>query len=786
MGKNDKWLDKVEEELQNATDNGKMPDVIKVINAFRAYQNELEMQNKELKRSHLEISDFYNHYQELYNELPLGYFTLDKDGIIKNVNKKGAELLGLEEKLIINKWFGIFIPKNEQRKYYLNFADASEKFQTQEFELQLKRDEYFFYSHILIKPVHGKNNDIFHIIIEDITKRNLIEKDLEHHHALMESVIESSEGPIFSVDRNYNYMNFNSQHKALMKQLYDADIEIGFNILDYHTNTEDRKNAKKNIDLALKGKSFTIETYTSAETRNKRYFIISHNPVKNLVGTVIGVACYVQDFTDRKKMEEAFAKKTEELQTIIDSSRSLIFYKDKENRFLQVNKAFANILGLPKEQLEGKSLFDIFPKEQAEAYWKDDKEVIGSERPKYDIIESIQFKNSIHYVQTDKIPYRDEDGNIIGIIGFAVDITERKKNEETILKAQKEWEHTFDAVPDLISIVDKDYNILQVNQPMASRLGVKIGDCIGCKCYELIHDTHEPPSNCTHKYMLKDGLEHTSDFYEEKLGGYFLSSASPIYNENKELDKCVHVLRDITKIKIIEKELESAMDDLKRSNNELEQFAYVASHDLKEPLRMVSSFLQLLQQRYEGQLDADADEFIEYAVDGAKRMHLLIEDLLAYSRIMTKGNAFKELKMEDALSQALINLKISIEENDSNISHDPLPIISADFSQMIQLFQNLIGNAIKYRDKENPQIHISATKEDDHWLFSVKDNGIGIDQRHADRIFMIFKRIHTNTEYTGTGIGLAIAKRIVEKHGGQIWLEPEPGKGSNFCFTLPE
>lgn len=234
-----------------------------------------------------------------------------------------------------------------------------------------------------------------------------------------------------------------------------------------------------------------------------------------------------------------------------------------------------------------------------------------------------------------------------------------------------------------------------------------------------------------------------------------------------------------------EEELKEAMKKLQKSNLDLEQFAYVASHDLQEPLRMIRSFLQLLQRRYGGQLDSDADEFIEFAVDGARRMQGLINDLLEYSRVTTTGKEFNNIKMEESLEKALINLSVSTEENNASITHDSLPIIYGDYSQMIELLQNLIGNAIKYHSEKTLHIHISAQKEDKQWLFSIKDNGIGIDSQYADQIFMIFRRLHTNEEYKGTGIGLAITKRIVERHGGKIWVESEPGKGTTFYFTLP-
>lgn len=245
-------------------------------------------------------------------------------------------------------------------------------------------------------------------------------------------------------------------------------------------------------------------------------------------------------------------------------------------------------------------------------------------------------------------------------------------------------------------------------------------------------------------------------------------------------------LIETTEHKRTEEELLHAMKKLEKSNYDLEQFAYVASHDLQEPLRMISSFLQLLQKRYEGQLDADADDFIDYAVDGAKRMQNLINDLLEYSRVTTQGKDFKYVNMEESLENALTNLKVAIEENNAEvISSTSLPKIFGDYSQMTQLFQNLIGNAIKYRSEEPPKINISTKNEDKNWLFSIKDNGLGIDPKEADDIFKIFRRLHANNEYEGTGIGLAITKRIIERHDGQIWVDSQPGNGSTFYFTLP-
>ncbi|MGZ7068994.1 MAG: ATP-binding protein, partial [Methanobacterium sp.] len=236
-------------------------------------------------------------------------------------------------------------------------------------------------------------------------------------------------------------------------------------------------------------------------------------------------------------------------------------------------------------------------------------------------------------------------------------------------------------------------------------------------------------------------------------------------------------------------ELDMVINELKRSNEELQQFAYVSSHDLQEPLRTISSFTQLLQRRYKDKLDDDADEFIEYIVDAAKRMQQLINDLLEYSRVTTKEKEFKTVNINEILDIVLSNLKISIDEDNVEIIYDELPNVTADELQLVQLFQNLIGNAIKFRKvDEPPKIHIYChkDKEKNEYVFNVNDNGIGIEKQYLERIFVIFQRLHTIDVYKGNGIGLSVAKKIVERHGGHMWVESEFGVGSSFYFTLPK
>ena len=241
----------------------------------------------------------------------------------------------------------------------------------------------------------------------------------------------------------------------------------------------------------------------------------------------------------------------------------------------------------------------------------------------------------------------------------------------------------------------------------------------------------------------------------------------------------------LQEIQVVEARLEQRTQELERSNNDLVQFAYVASHDLRAPVRAIKSFSQILEKDYSEKLDAEANECLGFIVNGAGRLETLINDLLAYSRVDTQGKAFVPVDTSEVLDQVVGDLRLDIEESQAEITRDALPVVVADASQMTQLFQNLISNAIKFQGQEPPKVHVAARKEDDGWTFSVKDNGIGIEAQHTERIFAMFQRLHTQDEYPGTGMGSAICKKIVERHGGDIWVQSKVGMGSTFYFSIP-
>jgi PAS domain S-box-containing protein len=324
-----------------------------------------------------------------------------------------------------------------------------------------------------------------------------------------------------------------------------------------------------------------------------------------------------------------------------------------------------------------------------------------------------------------------------------------------------------------------------VNHQLARTLGYEEDELIGRPSLGFVHpeDRNTVKENAVR--MLKGehslGYEFRIVTKQAKVK-WVMETVAPIFYQGKRAT--LGNLVDLTEHKQMEERLKQITAEMQRSNTELEQFAYVISHDLQEPLRMVSSYTQLLAKRYSNKLDADADEFIAYAVDGAKRMQILLHDLLEYSRVGTRGKPFTWINCKDVVEQSMANLKIAIEECGASVTYDVLPTIMGDEGQLVQLFQNLIGNAIKFHREEAPQVHISAKRRNNIMTFSVKDNGIGIDPQHSQSIFEIFRRLHTREEYPGTGMGLAICKKIVERHGGHISVQSQPGEGSIFYFSV--
>ena len=365
------------------------------------------------------------------------------------------------------------------------------------------------------------------------------------------------------------------------------------------------------------------------------------------------------------------------------------------------------------------------------------------------------------------------------------------RREQESKESGPKYRGLLEAAPDAMVVVNQGGEIVLLNLQAEKQFGYHRDELVGQQVTNII------PEGFAER-LIADDLRSAEDALAQQIGtGIELTgrrkdgSDFPIEIMLSPLEDADGILvtaaiRNISVRKAAEADLLRNVEELNRSNGELEQFAYIASHDLQEPLRMVASYTQLLSKRYRGRLDSDADEFIGYAVDGASRMQRLIQDLLTYSRVGTRGAELLDTSSEIALREALVNLRSSVHETGAVVTHDPLPHVLADETQLVQLFQNLVSNAIKYQGSGVPLVHVSAIRDGQrNWSFAVKDNGLGIDPQYFDQIFGMFQRLHGRNEFAGTGVGLAISKKIVERHGGTISVESQPGQGSTFRFSLP-
>ena len=478
---------------------------------------------------------------------------------------------------------------------------------------------------------------------------------------------------------------------------------------------------------------------------------------------------------------------------LLEAAPDAMVVVNQTGKIVLLNVQAEKQFGYRRDELVGQQVTKIIPKGFAERLIADNlrsdedarEQQIGAGIELYG-----RRKNGSDFpIEIMLSPLESDEGTLI--TAAIRDISLRKAAERHLEQMESKYRGLLEAAPDAMIVVNQAGEIVLVNVQAEKQFGYHRDELLGQKVKNII------PEGFAER-QLADSLRSAEVAQAQQIGtGIELSGRrknetefpieimlSPLQSAEGTL--VTAAIRDITTRKKAEQELFQKVEELKRSNEELAQFAYIASHDLQEPLRMVASYTQLLARRYKGKLDADADEFIAFAVDGARRMQRLIQDLLTYSRVGTKGNELLATSSEEALEQALLNLHVAISESGAEVTHDPLPEVIADKRQLMQLFQNIVGNAIKYQSGSAPKVHVAATRKgSSKWVFSVKDNGLGIHSQYLDRIFGMFQRLHQRDEFEGTGIGLAICKKIVERHGGTISVESEPGQGSTFTFALP-
>ncbi len=515
------------------------------------------------------------------------------------------------------------------------------------------------------------------------------------------------------------------------------------------------------------------------------------SPLESAEGILVTAA--IRNISVRKAADKQLAQMEGRYRGLLEAAPDAMVVVNQGGEIVLLNVQAEKQFGYRRDELLGQKVTNIIPDGFAERLIADDlRSAEDAETQQIGTgieLTALRKDGSEFPIEIMLSPLESVEG--ILVTAAIRNISVRKNAEKHLAQMEGRYRGLLEAAPDAMLVVNQGGEIVLLNLQAEKQFGYRRNELLGQKVKNIIPEGFAERLIADELRSAEDALAQQIGTGIELIGRRKDGSEFPIELMLSPLGNADGILvtaaiRDITTRKKAAAHLMQKMEELYRSNEELGQFAYIASHDLQEPLRMVASYTQLLSRRYKGKLDADADEFIAFAVDGASRMQRLIKDLLTFSRIGTKGKDLLDASSEDALRQALINLRGAIEESGAVITHDPLPMVMADEMQLVQLFQNLVGNAIKYQSGGGvPHVHISAAKEDEKkWILSVRDNGLGIDSQYFERIFGMFQRLHKREEFAGTGIGLAICKKIVERHGGRISVESKLGQGSIFRFAL--
>ncbi|MDD3762813.1 MAG: PAS domain S-box protein [Nevskiales bacterium] len=715
-------------------------------------------------------------YRDLVESAPDGMVLIDAEGRIVLVNAQAEQLFGYGRHELLGQPVEMLVPEQQRRSHMLRregyFGEPRTRGMGLGVELTGRRkDGAEFPVEISLSPQHTERGLFVMAAVRNAADRK---RANDKFKALLEAAPDAmviiDQGGIIRLANAQTERVFGYHRDALIGKLVEVLIPERLRArhvahrADYFKAPSVRLMGTGNELLGRRkdGSEFPIE--------------ISLSPLQAEEG--VWATAAVRDISDRKTERDAAAR----LAAIVESSNDAILGKDLEGRITSWNNAAEKLYGYRAEQIIGQPIEVLIP---------DDRE-----KEEADILARVRSGERITHYETDRVrrdgrlirmsltisPILDSSGRIVGASTIGRDITEQKK-------AERMFRDLLETAPDAMVIIDQRGKIVLLNAQAERMFGYRREELIGQAVETLIpqqlrqrHEQHRQAfvrdpgqrpmgSGLDLRARRKDGSE-----FEVEI------SLGPLESESGTL--ITAAVRDITERRAFERQLEDYAENLKRSNRELEQFAYIASHDLRAPLRSLSGFSQLLQSRYGDKLDESAREFLSYIARSAKQMQDLIDDLLGYSRLSKVERKLETVELEEVFADVERQLKAVLSTRKVELTHEPLPAVLGVRHELLQLLQNLISNAIKFQPSERPRVHVGAQRDGAHWRISVRDEGIGIGAEYRDKIFQIFQRLHTNDEYEGTGVGLAICQKIAEHHGGRIWVESAPGEGSTFYFTL--
>ena len=657
-----------------------------------------------------------------------------------------------------------------------------------------RKDGTEFPIELMLSPLESAEGILVTAAIRDISVRKEAEKHLARMEGRYRGLLEAAPDAMVVVNQKGDIVLLNVQAE---KQFgYRRDELVGQrvkNIIPKGFAERLIADEKRSVEDALAQQIGTGIELTGLRKNGSEFPIeIMLSPLESAEGILVTAA--IRDISVRKEAEKHLARMEGRYRGLLEAAPDAMVVVNQQGEIVLLNVQAEKQFGYSRDALIGQKVKNIIPEGFAERLIADEKRSVEDALAQQ-IGTGIELtglrKNGSEFpIEIMLSPLESAEG--IVVTAAIRDISVRKEAEKHLARMEGRYRGLLEAAPDAMVVVNQGGEIVLLNVQAEKQFGYRRDELLGQKVKNIIPRGFAERLIADEKRSVEDALAQQIGTGIELIALRKNGTEFPIEIMLSPLDSAEGILvtaaiRDISVRKNSDEHLAKTVKELKRSNDELQQFAYVSSHDLQEPLRMVSSYTQLLAKRYKGRLDPDADEFIAFAVDGCNRMQGLIQDLLAYSRAGSNGKALREISSEDALKVALTNLQAAVEQSVALVTHDSLPVIKTDETQLTQIFQNLVGNAIKYRRAESPQVHISASKNDgNEWIFSVRDNGLGIDPQYFDRIFVLFQRLHGRDEFEGTGIGLAICKKLLERLGGRIWVESQPEKGSSFFFTLPK
>ncbi|NUB90290.1 PAS domain S-box protein [Haloterrigena sp. SYSU A121-1] len=746
-------------------------------------------------------------YRVLVNAIDDGIYHLDGDGRFIAVNDSIVELTGYAREELLGAHVSLLLDDDDSttESFLTNPADRSKQL---EFAVRTAEEDHVR-CEVRVSPLEADDTMQGTVgIVQEITdpggpEQPLDESDQRHNcdptteceRSLRETKtrleVAKSAGSVdtWSWDLHENGVTADVR----LAEFSDTDSEAvttGVPIEEFFASVHeaDQERVRNRLDEAVEETGeFEVE-YRITDAEGDTLWAVSRGEVEyDSSGEPSQIIGATADITERKEAEAELKRTTAEAEeqkrlyeTIVSSTPDLIYAFDLEYRFTFANDAVLEMWGQTRSEAIGKTLREIgYEPWHAEMHEREIDEVIETKEPVRGEVAFPHAERGRRVYEYIFAPVLDDDGEVEAIAGTSRDVTERRRAEEKLQKNKERFRALVTASSDVVYRMSPDWNEMHELTGKA-----------------FLADTDEPTSDWLDKYIHPDEQPRVTEAIDEAIQtkstfelehrveqddgstGWTFSRAIPMLDEDDEIEEWIGMASDITERREYQRKLEE-------SNERLEQFAYAASHDLQEPLRMVTSYLQLLENRYADAFDEDGEEFLEYAVDGAERMREMIDALLEYSRIETRGDPFESVDLNGILEDVLADLQVQIAESGAEVTVEELPRLEGDVSQLRQLFQNLLDNAITYSGDEQPRVHVDADRRGNEWLISVEDDGIGIEPDDQERVFTVFDRLHSREEYDGTGIGLALCQRIVERHGGVIWVDSEPGEGSTFSFTLP-